>query len=316
MGAVKRNARVVAAPAAADPYASRVLDRPTIVPRQDPVVYAQDRARGPLTAEQVDSYERNGFLVLDSLFTPAEIARLQAELARLRASPDGIDPQTLILEPGGRELRSIFQIHRASPLFARLAADARLVSIASWLLGDRVYVHQSRLNYKPGFSGKDFYWHSDFETWHVEDGMPCMRALSVSISLTDNTDLNGPLMLVPGSHRRYVTCVGETPAEHYKQSLRRQEYGVPDHESLATLVAEGGIVSSTGPAGTVTFFDCNVMHGSNSNITPFARSNAFIVYNAMCNALVEPFGGQAPRPEFIAARTHATALEPRTGELI
>src|SRR3546814_10756649 len=44
----------------------------------------------------------------------------------------------------------------------------------------------SRLNYKPGFKGKEFYWHSDFETWHVEDGMPQMRALSMSILLAEN----------------------------------------------------------------------------------------------------------------------------------
>jgi ectoine hydroxylase len=315
MSAVEKTARRASVPAAADAYASRVLHHPTIVPRQDPVVYAQDRAGGPLTPEQVHSYEQNGFLVLESLFAPSEIARLQAELALLQASHQNIDPQTLILEPGSRELRSIFQVHKASEIFARLAADVRLVSIASWLLNDSVYVHQSRLNYKPGFFGKEFYWHSDFETWHIEDGMPRMRALSASISLTENVEFNGPLMLVPGSHHRYVTCVGETPAEHYKQSLRRQEYGVPDPASLNQLVADRGLVASKGPPGTVTLFDCNVMHGSNSNITPHPRSNAFIVYNAMCNRLLEPFGRQAPRPEFIAARTHVAPLEPRTGGL-
>src|SRR3546814_3200003 len=57
----------------------------------------------------------------------------------------------------------------------RLAADERLAGVARFLLDDTVYIHQSRLNYKPGFQGKEFYWHSDFETWHVEDGMPRMR---------------------------------------------------------------------------------------------------------------------------------------------
>src|SRR3546814_19751740 len=74
----------------------------------------------------------------------------------------------------------------------------------------RSYIHQSRLNYKPGFKGKEFYWHSDFETWHVEDGMPRMRALSMSVLLAENTPHNGPLMLIPGSHQSFLTCVGET----------------------------------------------------------------------------------------------------------
>jgi ectoine hydroxylase len=146
---------------------------------------------------------------------------------------------------------------------ARLACDAHLVDTARYLLGSEVYVHQSRLNYKPGFYGKEFFWHSDFETWHVEDGLPRMRTLSVSINLTDNLQYNGPLMLVPQSHLRYVSCAGETPLDHFKVSLKRQEYGVHPADILQQLVGEGGIPLVTAPAGTATFFDCNTMHGSN-----------------------------------------------------
>lgn len=293
-----------------DPYVSRVLDHPTIVPRQDPVVFGRRSAECPLKPEQVESYDRRGFLTLEGLFTDAEIALLQQGARQLRDSPPAVDPQTLVLEPDNRELRSIFRVHAASALFARLFADVRLVGIARWLLGDSVYLHQSRLNYKPGFHGRDFFWHSDFETWHMEDGMPRMRALSMSLALTENTEFNGPLMLVPGSHRQYVTCVGETPAEHYKQSLRRQEYGIPDMGSLAKLIEGSGLEAPKGPPGTVTLFDCNMMHGSSSNITPFDRTNVFVVYNAGCNRLQRPYGGQPPRPEFIAAREDVTPLAP------
>jgi len=298
-----------------DPYASRVGREPQIVERQDPVVYAVPGRKGPLSREQVANYEHFGYLELDGLFTSAEIKALVAELQRLRTAPEGIDPETLIIEPDGRELRSIFAIHEQSAVFARLARDERLVSIARYLLGDDVYIHQSRLNYKPGFFGREFYWHSDFETWHVEDGMPRMRALSMSIALTPNTEYNGPLLLIPGSHRCYVRCVGETPDDHYKQSLRRQEYGVPDPKSLQRLFEEGGIQSTPGSAGKIVLFDCNTMHGSNSNISPLPRSNVFLVYNAVSNRLVTPFGGKPARPEFIATRASFRKIEPVAGEI-
>ena len=182
--------------------------------------------------------------------------------------------------------------------------------MARQILGSEVYVHQSRVNLKPGFDGKEFYWHSDFETWHVEDGMPRMRALSASIALTHNHPFNGPLMLIPGSHKTFIPCVGKTPDEHYRQSLKKQEYGVPDQASLKRLTDRGGIVAPTGPAGSVLFFDCNTMHGSNSNISPFARSNVFFVYNSVENALTEPHCGLKPRPEHIATRESFRALEP------
>src|SRR5690606_5167561 len=130
---------------------------------------------------------------------------------------------------------------------------------------------------------KEFYWHSDFETWHVEDGMPSMRALSMSIALTENYSTNGPLLLIPGSHRKFVACEGETPEQHFKSSLKKQDYGVPDAKNLADLVKANGIVEVRGKPGSVCLFDCNILHGSNSNISPFPRSNVFFVYNAMSN---------------------------------
>ena len=298
-----------------DPYPSRQQETPRILDRLDPVVHAKDRSAGPLQASQMDGYDRDGFLILGSLFSAAELEVMREELGRMHAEADAAAGDDLIREPGSEVVRSIFRVHRNSPVFARLASDARLVKAAEQILGEPVYVHQSRLNYKPGFVGKEFYWHSDFETWHVEDGMPRMRALSVSITLLDNTATNGPLMLVPGSQRRYVACVGETPADHFRQSLRKQEYGVPDPDSLGALVDQGGIVTATGPAGTTVFFDCNVMHGSNGNITPAPRSNVFIVYNAVSNRVEAPFGAQKPRPEFLAERSDFTPVSAIEGRI-
>jgi len=298
-----------------DLYPSRREARPDLLPRLDPVVYSQWDERAPLTREQAEHFDTQGYLVLDKVFSEDEVKQLQSETARLLADPAAMDPETIITERGSKEVRSIFQIHGQSRLMARLAADQRLAGVASFLLGDDVYIHQSRLNYKPGFRGKEFYWHSDFETWHVEDGMPRMRALSMSILLAANTPHNGPLMIIPGSHRKYLTCVGETPENHYLSSLKKQEYGVPDEDSLAELAAEHGIVAPVGEPGTVIIFDCNVMHGSNGNITPFPRANAFFVYNAVSNRLVEPFGAKNPRPPFIAARTFEP-LKIETGPLL
>jgi ectoine hydroxylase len=170
------------------------------------------------------------------------------------------------------------------------------------ILASSVYVHQSRINYKPAFRGREFYWHSDFETWHVEDGMPRMRAVSVSLSLTENTEFNGPLMVVPQSHQWYVRCVGATPADHFKASLRKQLYGVPNREALEMLVSRGGIQAPKGPPGSATFFESNLMHGSTGNLSPAPRINLFVVYNSVENAVTDPFGSQPPRPEFLAER--------------
>jgi ectoine hydroxylase len=284
-----------------DAYPTRKAAEAALLYRQDPVVHG-DAQDGPIDGATLDSFESNGFLSVDRLLEPEEVEDYRAELRRLSADPQVLADERTVTERGSDEVRSIFEVHKISEVFAGLVRDPRVVGRARQILGSEVYVHQSRVNYKPGFTGKDFYWHSDFETWHAEDGMPRMRAVSISIALTENFVHNGGLMIMPGSHKTFVACVGETPDDHYKESLRGQEIGTPDPNSLSILADKHGIELFTGAAGSATMFDCNCMHGSNGNITPFPRSNVFIVFNSVENACVEPFSAPAPRPTFIGSR--------------
>ncbi len=288
-------------PSPADAYPTRVANEPALLYRTDPVVYGRPDD-GPLDDGTLTSFEENGFLSVDELIGPDEVERYRGELRRMSQDAAILADDRTVTERGSDEVRSIFEVHKTSEVFAELAADPRVVGRARQILGSDVYVHQSRVNYKPGFTGKDFYWHSDFETWHAEDGMPRMRAVSISIALTENFTHNGGLMIMPGSHKTFVACVGETPDDHYKESLRGQEIGTPDPDSLSILANKHGIDLFTGPAGSATMFDCNCMHGSNGNITPFPRSNVFIVFNSVDNTCGEPFSAPSRRPEFVAAR--------------
>jgi len=285
-----------------DDYPTRKQAVPALLERKDPVVYEKTLNQSEIESLELDFYEQNGFLFLESFFADEEVARFKTETKRLLTETHGSKCPEVILEPESEEVRSIFSVHNDDAFFQQLANSPRLLAIVKQILGSDVYVHQSRINFKPGFTGKEFYWHSDFETWHAEDGMPRMRALSCSIALEDNNYYNGSLMVIPGSHRWFVSCVGETPEDHYKESLRRQEYGVPDQESLTKLVNQSRIEMPVGKAGSVLLFDCNTMHGSSANISPYPRSNAFFVYNSVENKLQEPFSSSKPRPNYIAAR--------------
>ena len=288
-----------------DPYHSRIASEWEAADRVDPCVWSDDSVppapSAGLAPEALAAYAEQGFHLAPRLFSESEAAELLAEATRLATAATGPAPG-VVIEPGGQAVRSLFQLHETSPAFKAVAHDPRLLGVARQVLGGEVYVHQSRINFKPALDGKEFFWHSDFETWHVEDGMPRMRAVSVSLSLTPSTEFNGPLLLVPGSHNTFIRCVGSTPDNHHEKSLRKQEYGVPAGAALAMLVERGGMVAAKGPAGTAVFFECNTMHGSAGNLSPFPRINFFIVYNSVANCLVKPFGGMPPRPGFLAER--------------
>lgn len=285
-----------------DRYLTRVPEMAPHRRREDPVVWGT--GKGPIPLPDLSSYEERGYLKVDSLLLPEQVEQCRDELDRLKQPGALADSDLVIREPNSGEVRSIFQAHKVSQVFADVIFSQRLAEMARQILGSEVYVHQSRVNYKPAFGGAEFDWHSDFETWHAEDGMPMPRAFSMSISLTENYEFNGPLMVIPGSHRTFVPSIGETPTENHKVSLQtaRLTIGTVDHASLTDLARENGIQQITGPAGTGVLFDSNILHGSNGNITPFPRSNIFVVYNSMENKLGRPCYAPVERPAYLADR--------------
>lgn len=292
-------------PGQRDLYPTRTLtDGVEPFVRRDPVVHSRNQKRwdGPLGEEVLSRYERDGFLWFEGFFSHERIQPFFEELKAMAADPEFMASDGVITDPDSGDLRSVFAMHKVSEYFDELTRDPRILGMVRQLLGSDVYIHQSRINDKFGFKGSGFNWHSDFETWHSEDGMPRMRALSASLMLTDNNEFNGPLMLIPGSHQYFVPCGGETPEGNWKDSLKTQQLGVPGQASLQQLATQGGIQAPKGRPGSLLLFECNTLHASNKNMSPWPRSNLFFVYNSVDNAVVEPYCGNAPRPDFLATR--------------
>ncbi len=289
-----------------DPYPTRLDHAIAPIERLEPAVWG-DAGTGPLPAEDLDAFAAQGYLIRPDTVGEDALSPLGHELERLAAELGGDDPR-VIREPGG-SIRSIFAPHLLSELVAEVVRCDTVLPVARQLLGSDVYIHQARINLMPAFTGTGFYWHSDFETWHAEDGMPQMRAVSCSIALTRNYPYNGSLMVIPGSHRTFYPCVGATPDNNHASSLVAQQFGVPDQNTLTKAVDGDGIDQFTGAAGSALWFDCNLLHGSGSNITPLPRSNVFLVFNSVDNKLTAPYAADGIRPEYLAARATADIVD-------
>jgi len=292
-------------------YPSRNIRETVLARRREPVVWSNKAPSSSISKDAVNHYQKNGFVVLPNLISGKLLRILQQEMHDLREQYKGSRDEIVINEPDSNTVRTLFNLPSISQVFDELSRHPALLGFARHVLDSEVYLHQTRLNYKSGFDGKEFYWHSDFETWHVEDGMPAMRAVSCSVLLTDNNEFNGPLLVIPESHKTYVGCVGETPDDNFKSSLKAQQIGTPSPESLSMLTKKaGGLESIKGAAGSVIFFDSNLLHGSAGNISPFARANVFMVYNSIENKLGSPLYGLKPRPEYLAHRQQVSTLTP------
>ncbi|MEM9004203.1 MAG: phytanoyl-CoA dioxygenase family protein [Cyanobacteria bacterium P01_F01_bin.86] len=246
-----------------------------------------------LTQKQLNHYHENGFLVIESLFSSAEIAALKQEMLTLA----DLDRPGRVLEENGA-VRSIFAPHACSEIFDVLVQMPRLVEPAQQILESDVYLHQYKLNPKVALEGEEWKWHRDFLYWHKEDGMPEPRALNVVIFLDEVNDFNGPMLVIPGSHRQETVDLSPRQSG-WKATLTADLKYQIDRHTLAELLEDSSIVSIKGAAGFVLLFHCNLFHASARNLSPWDRLSAFITYNSVENTSQNI---KNPRPEFIASR--------------
>jgi hypothetical protein len=130
---------------ALDHYPTRVpgSTQPGLVERIEPTVWGHHASAGMFGAQELGRHERDGFVTVPGLLSPAEIAGFQAELDRLATDPVVRADERTIIEKSSDEVRSIFEVHRISVAIGALAADERVAGRARQVLGSEVYVHQA-----------------------------------------------------------------------------------------------------------------------------------------------------------------------------
>jgi ectoine hydroxylase len=245
-----------------------------------------------LTPEQLEQFDRDGYLFFPSLFSPEEMAPLLEEVPRLYERREAYN----VREKGKDAVRTNFAAHMYSKPFAKLARHPRMVEPVEDLFGEKLYMHQFKINGKMAFEGDVWQWHQDYGTWLNDDMMPTERAMNVAIFLDDVNEFNGPLMFIPGSHKK-----GVVQAKHDLSTTSYPLWTV-DNELIAALVERaggknGGIVSPKGPAGSMILFHSCLVHASTSNLSPWNRVSVYLSLCAVSNHI-----RRFKRPEYIAHR--------------
>jgi ectoine hydroxylase len=239
-----------------------------------------------LTQQQIDDFNREGWLFLPELFSSEEVALLAREAEGIY---DTTRPEVWREKSGAP--RTAFAAHLYNEAFGLLGAHPRMIDPVEQIFGEKVYMHQYKINAKSAFTGDVWQWHQDYGTWKRDDGMPEPRAMNIAIFLDEVMPINGPLMLVPKSQH-----AGDLKASH---DLATTSYPLwtLDEETVTRLVREGGIVAPTGKGGGMLMFHGNLVHGSSGNITPYPRKIVYLTLNAVSNYIRNP-----TRPEYIAHR--------------
>lgn len=267
-----------------DIYETRTRAKSKIIKRKCPVIYTD--------SPDMDSYIENGYLKIEGFFDPDLIKNLFVKSREILNTPCYKN-----YEPGSEKIRSVLSIYDS---FSEVIND-KLKELINKIIGP-AYIHQSRINYKNGISN-GWSWHSDFETWHAQDGMEKMICCSAMIPLEENTENNGCLKIIPHSHKYYISSPKGTECSA-EENFSDQKEGVPSPEDIEkvkvkTKQEEMPILCVP---GDLIIFDCNILHGSECNKTEGSRTNLYFVFNHVLNQLKEPYNYDFTRPEEMAAR--------------
>ena len=223
-----------------------------------------------LTPAQLEQFDRDGYLFFPGLFTPEETKTLNAAVPELYSRREAFN----VREKDSDAVRTNFAAHMYSEPFAKLGRHPRMIKPVEELFGEKLYMHQFKINGKMAFEGDVWQWHQDYGTWLNDDMMPTERAMNVAIFLDDVNPYNGPLMFIPGSHKK-----GVIEAKHDLTTTSYPLWTV-DNALITQLVARagdknGGIVSPTGPAGSMILFHSCLVHASASNLSPWNRNAVY-----------------------------------------
>jgi ectoine hydroxylase len=253
-----------------------------------------------LTDQQLAQFNDLGYIFIPECFAAIEVQALRAAADEIFSG----EREEIWREKNGAP-RTAFACHRYNEACRILGADPRLVEPLQQVFGEACYIHQFKINAKAAFNGEVWQWHQDFTTWHQDDGMPEPRAMNIAVFIDEVFPYNGPLMLIPCSHRS-----GALPSRHDRQTTSYPLWTL-DQATVTQLVERNGLAAPTGKPGGLLMFQANMVHGSSGNITPYPRRIVYLTLSAVSNAIRKP-----TRPEFIAQRDFTPVAAGRVDALM
>ncbi|MCH8132112.1 MAG: phytanoyl-CoA dioxygenase family protein [Myxococcales bacterium] len=231
------------------------------------------------TPDEINQFEQRGFFTRENVFSPDELDGMRAAAERVHqqvldaaaaaTAPDceQVDNQRFQALLGStikwewkdnlESFRSMEPCHHLDPRLGSLVDDPRLWGPVRDLIGtERLSLFSDKLNIKrPG--GAPFPWHQEGPYW-VYGAEQVDKIVSALLYLDDATQENGCFWVIARTHDQ-----GALKCFEDRGTLGRLYTNVED--------IDGDPVAIEAPAGTVTWFHYNIVHGSQTNRSDLSR---------------------------------------------
>ena len=156
-----------------------------------------------LSNQQIENYHRDGYLMIEQALTADQLSTLQAithdfiEQSREVTENNNVfdlDEHHCADQPRPNRIKTP---HLQHPAYWDVIRSDNILSLLKPLLGENIRLQNSKLNAKAGDGGAAVQWHQDWSFYpHTNDDL-----LAIGIMLSDVGVNEGPLQVVPGSHK-------------------------------------------------------------------------------------------------------------------
>ncbi|GAB2587267.1 phytanoyl-CoA dioxygenase family protein [Spirosoma areae] len=229
-------------------------------------------AKQPLTPDQIDQYERDGYLIVRDFFDPSEVTKLYQvaiDDASIRKHAFNIN------DSSGKHSKLSLWYKPGDDIYGLLTRGETLVGAVDKLLdgaGSPVCHFHSKLMQKEPRVGGAWEWHQDYGYWYKNEFLMPDQLMSVMVAITDANRENGCLQVIKGSHK-----MGRV--EH--GFAGEQNGAAQRYVELALKTME--LVYVELKAGDILFFHSNILHRSEANLSDKARWSLISCYNRASN---------------------------------
>lgn len=223
-----------------------------------------------LTAEQIEQFKRDGYVVVPSFFDAREVAAFQADVDRLvrngklrNVATDG-DGKTHSKKQVNLQ---ICPMYKDSTLVRALPFVPKVVDAITALIGDRVVLHLDQCFLKPAKNGMGTSWHQDNAYFKIKEPM---RGTAMWIAVHDATIANGTMNIIPGIFNEKLEHSRDPNSDHHIRCYPDESKAVPCE------IKAGGVI----------FFAYGTPHCTRGNTTE--KDRAGLAYHFLHEEMASP----------------------------
>ena len=209
-----------------------------------------------LTTQQKADYHRDGFILIENAVPLDVLRRMQSVTLDLIEQSRSVTHNNDVydLDKGHSKdnprLNRIKTPHDVHAVYKEYLRSDALLELIQPLLGEHIRMNNSKLNAKAAQGGAPVEWHQDWSFYpHTNDDL-----LAVGVMLSDIGEEDGPLQMIPGSHKEPVLS-------HFNNGVY---CGAINPDDKAARLNDA--VSVTGKAGSLSIHHVRTTHGSAPNL--------------------------------------------------